>query len=283
MESSKNSRISRILGVTFAAVACSATASFATTLYGIGRTLNADVFYQIDTTSGAATPLFGYGNAGTTGTFGLTYNPVSNRFLTIQQSGTSSSTLIEIDATTSTAAAVVHGIPTNFFEGIEYSAALGGIVVSYGPGGNFSGRLALLDSSYNLIANNPSTGMLDCDTLYVDSAGALNMLDTNHPHGGWQRNSIANPFGSISINVNGPSNPYAFTDTDFAWKADIGRLYLSRQSQLSHVVGPNNIFTIGAYGGAAITGLAVGPNPSVPEPTAAAVALIACVATRRRR
>ncbi|MCC6661806.1 MAG: hypothetical protein IT437_13075 [Phycisphaerales bacterium] len=241
-------------------------------LYGIGRGIGADTFYQINTATGAATPLFSFSNAGTTSTFHLAYNPVTNRFVTVQQNGTTSSTLIEIDATTFTAAAVVHGIPTSAFEGVEYSASLGGFVVSYGTTTGATGRLALLDNGYTLINNNPSTGLPDGDTLFLDGTGALNVLDPNNPYNGWQRNLINNPFGATSIVVAGGSNPFAATDADCAWKADESRLFLTQTTSLARIVGPNNIFSVGPYGpGISITGIAVGP----PIPAPASLCLLA--------
>jgi hypothetical protein len=254
-----------------------------TELYGVGRTLAGDVFYQINTTTAQATPLFSFGNAGTAGIFGLTYNPTTNRFLTVQQVSSSQSILIEIDAASQTAAAVVHGIPTGFFEGIEYAPSLGGVVVSYGPGSSFSGRLALLDSSYALIGNQPTTGIVDGDTLFVDGLARLNVLDPDDPSGSppFQRNVISNPFASISLAPAGFSNPFTTSDKDAAWKADENRLFLTQTTSLAYIVGPNNIFSIGSFGGAGITGIAVAPV--IPEP--ASIVIVGSVAflTLRRR
>lgn len=266
-----------------AAAAClSITAPVRAELYGIGRGISTDTFYQINTSTGAATALFSFSNVGTTGTFHLAYNPVTNRYVTVQNNGTTSSTLIEIDPVTSTAAAVVHGIPTTAFEGIEYSASLGGFVVSYGNTTNATGRLALLDNGYNLVNNNPNTGLPDGDTLFLDGNGGLNVLDSNNPYNGFQRNLITNPFGATVITFNGFSNPYQATDTDAAWKADEGNLFLTRTSSLARIVGPNNLVTVGPYGlGISITGIAVGP----PIPAPASLCLLAvagAVAPRRR-
>jgi hypothetical protein len=251
-------------------------------LYGIGHGISADTFYQIDTSTGAATPLFSFGNAGTTLTYALTYDPVSNKYLTVQATGLTQTALIEIDAVTQTAAAVAHGIPGTAFEGIEYMPSLGGTVVSYGNSTTATGKLALLNSSYSLINNNPSTGITDGDTLFLDSTGALNLLDSNNPYGGWQRNTITNPFGAISINVNGASNPFTGTDFDLAWKADEAKLFLTRQTSLARIVGPNNIFSVGSYGsGIQITGIAVGPP--IPEPTVISAFGAAALFVRRRR
>lgn len=251
-------------------------------LYGIGRGISTDTFYHINTATGAATPLFSFSNVGTTGTFHLAYNPVTNRFVTVQHNGTTSSSLIEIDAFSSTAAAVVHGIPTTAFEGIEYSASLGGLVVSYGPSTNATGRLALLNGSYNLINNNANTGLPDGDTLFLDGTGALNVLDPNNPYNAWQRNLINNPFGATTITVAGFSNPFAVTDVDAAWKADEGNLFLTQTTSLARIVGPNNIFTVGPYGGGiTITGIAVGPP--IPAPASLGLLAVAGAMALRRR
>lgn len=253
-------------------------------LYGIGHGIQSDTFYQINTATGAATPLFNFGNAGTINTYALTYNPNTNKYLTVQVNSTTQTSLIEIDAVSQTAVAVVNGIPTTAFEGIEYSAALGGVVVSYGTSTLATGKFALLDNGYNLINNNAATGISDGDSIYVDSAGALVMMDSNNPHLGWQRNTIINPFGAITINPNGLSNPYTASDYDFAWKADESRLFLTRQTSLATVVGPNNIFAVGPYGGGTnITGIAVGPP--IPEPASLLFASCAALGltSRRRR
>jgi hypothetical protein len=251
-------------------------------LYGIGRGLNFDTFYEINTSTGAATPLFSFSNAGTDGTFGLTYNPVTNRYLTVQQSGTAGSILIEIDPN-GAASAVVHGIPGAAFEGVEYSASLGGVVVSYGNSTLATGRLALLNNSYALINNNASTGLPDGDTLFLDGTGGLNVLDPNNPFNGWQRNLITNPFGAINITPNGLQNPFLASDTDAAWKADESTLFLTRTNALWRIVGPNNLFSVGSYGsGINITGIAVGPP--IPEPmTVGLSGLMGAVGLLRRR
>lgn len=269
-------------GVVLGALA--APAGAVTNLYGVGRTLAGDVFYQIDTTTAQATPLFSFGNGGTAGIFGLTYNPVTNRFLTVQQVNANQSILIEIDAANQTASAVVHGIPTPFFEGIEYDPSLGGVVVSYGPGSSFSGRLALLDNSYALINNQPTTGIVDGDTLFVDGLARLNVLDPDDPSGSppFQRNVISNPFAAITLAPAGFSNPFTTSDKDAAWKADENRLFLTQTTSLAYIVGPNNIFSIGSFGGAGITGIAVAPV--IPEPaTLAVLASLAVLSGRRCR
>jgi hypothetical protein len=256
--------------------------SEASNLYGVGRTLAGDVFYQIDTTTAQPTPLFSFGNAGTAGIFGLTYNPVTNRFLTVQQVNASQSILVELDAVNQTASAIAHGIPTAFFEGIEYDSSLGGLVVSYGPGSSFSGKLALLDNSYALIANQPTTGIVDGDTLFVDGLGRLNVLDADDPSGAppFQRNVITNPFGAISLATAGFSNPFITADKDAAWKSDENRLFLTRTNSLAYIVGPNNIFAIGSYG-TNITGIAVAPV--IPEPASCVVVASAVLLAWRRR
>lgn len=252
------------------------TATVRAELYGIGRGISTDTFYQINTSTGAATPLFSFSNVGTTGTFHLAYNPVTNRYVTVQMNGTTASTLIEIDATTSTAAAVVHGIPTTAFEGVEYSAPLGGFVVSYGTTTNATGRLALLNNGYGLINMNANTGLPDGDTLFLDSTGGLNVLDSNNPYNLWQRNLITNPFGVTTITPNGLQNSFLATDTDAAWKADEGNLFLTRTTSLARIVGPNNLFNVGPYGGGVnITGIAVGPR--IPEPASISLVVAAAV------
>lgn len=192
--------------------------------------------------------------------------------------------MIEIDATTSTAVAVFSNFGQSAFEGIEYSPSLGGIFIASGNTTAATNRLFLLNNSYAAIASNLNTGILDGDTLFLDGHGGLNLLDTNNPYNGWQRNLITNPFTSISITPNGLQNSFTMPDVDAAWKADENALFLTRTTSLARIVGPNNLFAVGPYGGGTnITGIAVGPP--IPEPTTAAVVVLGstCVTRRRRR
>lgn len=273
------------------ALASAAASSFAASgLYGVGRdTISGnDTFFQINTTTGAATALFQFSNFGSAGISQMTYNPVTDRFLAVQFFGGSLTQLVEINRNTSSAMVVSTGIPSQFFEGIEYSAALGGVAVSHGPGGFFSGKLALLNNSYGLISNNASTGMADGDTLFVDSAGDLNVLDTNNPTLGFQRNVINNPFGSISFSGVGANMWTSGIDYDLAWKQDENKLFLTQRYNLA-IVNPSStaITGVGSFGVNAmgvvneITGIAVAP---VPEPsTWLALGLGSLVLLRRRR
>jgi hypothetical protein len=118
-------------------------------LYGVGHVSGNNTFYQIDTTTGAATALFSYG--GGVNTNDLAYNPYTNKFVTAQtiNSNSLAKRMIEIDAVALTATVVAEQVPTDFYEGLEYSISLGGLVVSYSPGLSASTTaLALLDNSY---------------------------------------------------------------------------------------------------------------------------------------
>lgn len=259
-------------------------------LYGVSHgSAGMDTLYTINTTTGAATAVFSFANGGSINTSELAYNPVTNKLITIQTVSAFQSRLVEIDHVAMTATAVSHGIPTNFFEGVEYSSSLGGLVVGYGPGGFFSGKLSLLNNSYGLINSNASTGFADTDCLFVDGSGDLNVLDDNY-NMGFQRNKIFNPFSGMTTSPFGGSI-FAWSgntvDYDLAWKGDEGRLFLTRKYSLATVNATSTVITsVGSYGISsdgteiAITGLAVVP---VPEPASAMVLAIGAAALLRRR
>lgn len=221
-------------------------------LYGVSHgSNNIDTFYKINTTTGAATAQFTFSGNNSINTSGLTYNPVTQRFLTVQTLSAFSSQLVEINPFSNTATVVSTGIPSAFFEGIEWSGGHGGLVVSHGPGGFFSGSLALLNNSYGLISNNNATGMGDGDNLFLDGSGDLNLVDDNF-NAGAHRNKLFNPFGVYSSATYG-SNIYSFAgfdvDYDHAWKVDENRLFLTRLNSLAWVNAAGTAITsIGGYG-----------------------------------
>jgi len=258
-------------------------------LFGVSSTGSTNDFCQINTSTGAATSLFSFGIPGLTNVLALTYIPTTDKFITTGQIDAFHSVLIEIDANAQTATVVSHGIPSNYFEGIEYSAAEGGLAVSYGPGGFYSGNLALLnDTTYSLIANNASTTLPDGDTLFVDATGSLNVMDTNNPGlNGFMRNRFTNPFGASTIAGVG-ANMYNAVDADFAYKTDEGRLFVTEQTTLGFVNDPTStvITTVGGYGansnGTAFRMLGLAAKP-VPEPATLAGIGLGILGSLRRR
>lgn len=178
-------------------------------MFGISSVGTTDTFCQINTTTGAATSLFSFSNSGGSETYGLAYNPTNNKFLTVHIVSLNQTELIEIDPVALTANVVSTGIPTSFFEGVEYSSTLGGWVISYGSN-SFSGSLVLLDNNYNVISTNTNPGFADADTLFADGTGALNVMDGNNPVGGFQRNVINNPLGRRRLRASGQT----FTTTN---------------------------------------------------------------------
>lgn len=260
-------------------------------LYGVGPSNNGTGSYDfsvINTTTGAATTLFSFFVPNTTGCNFLTYVPQTNKFLSVGVMGAFNSALVEIDPVAQTATTVVNGIPNAYFEGLEYMPSLGGVVVSHGGGGFFTGSIALLNPvTYGLVSTGAIPGAGDSDIIFMDGTGALNYLDANNPNSnGFQRNVINNPFGAMSVTgvANNTFN-FAGGEPDLAWKADEGRLFLSQLTQLSTVGALNGITTVGPYGvnsaGAPIqiTGLAAVPEPG----TMAALGLGALALLRRRR
>jgi hypothetical protein len=276
--------------LTFALLVVSAVGAHAQLkLYGVGPTSLGTPTYDfslINTTTGAATTLFSFSVPGTTAVNYLTYVPSTNKFLSVGVVSASQSLLVEIDHVAQTATTVGHGIPNTYFEGLEYLPSLGGVVVSHGPGGFWTGSIALLNpATYALMATGAIPGAPDSDIIFMDGTGALNYLDANNPNSnGFQRNLINNPFGVMSVTgvAANTFNPLG-REPDLAWKADEGRLFLSQLTQLSTVGAGNVITTVGPYGVTAggapieITGLAV------PEPGALIVLGAGALALLRRR
>ena len=257
-------------------------------LFGIGTVGATDTLYTINTTTGAATSVFSWTNGGGTTSNGLAFNPTTNKFNTVHYLSANSTQLWEIDAVALTATSVTHQIPNPYFEGVEYSAALGGLVVSYGSN-NFTNSLALLNNSYNLIGNQPTNLLNDTDCLFTTSTGDLNSLDTNNPTGGFQRNLLNNPFGANSNTGVGLNMFNSGLDFDLAWKQDEARLFLTRGFALAEVNPASTLISsIGNFGPGAngtlirISGIAVNP---VPEPTSmmALAAGLGILAKKRRR
>lgn len=261
-------------------------------LYGVGPSNSGAGydFHQINTSTGLATPLFNFNVPGSTSVNHLTYVPTTNKFLTVAAMTPFFTQLIELDLGAQTATIVGTGIPINsmgtpYFEGLEYMASQGGIVISHGPGGFFTGQLALLNPLGYGMLNTTGALLNDGDTVFMDGTGALNVLDSNNPTGGFMRNRVTGLFGTNTLTGFG-LNMFAAGDTDLAWKADEGRLFLTQGNFLSEVNAASTVITpIGQYGAPGstqtITGLAAVP---VPEPASfIAVGAGAILLMRRKR
>jgi len=279
----------RTLILTF--VTCAAISN--AQLYGVGgSSATGYEFYNINTSTGAATSLFTFVVPGSTGVVGLTYVPTTNKFLTVASIDPWHSELVELDLGAQTGTVMSTGIPLNsnntaYFEGLEYMSAYGGVVISHGPGGFYSGKLAVLNPvGYGMTSNNGLTGIPDADVVFMDGSGDLNIMDTNNPYSGNMRNKVTNPFGSISLAGYG-SNMFVGTDSDFAWKQDEGRLFLTRGNSLAEVNATSTVITnVGGYGANSngvvvnITGIAAKP---VPEPATFAALGLGAIAILKRR
>ena len=188
-----------------------------------------------------------------------------------------------------TGTVVSNGIPLNgsgtpYFEGLEYSAAAGGLVVSFGQGGFFTGQLALLNPVGYGLLNSTAQLVADGDTLFLDGSGDLNFVDTNNPTNGFMRNKIGSPFGANTLTGFG-LNMFGAGDADFAWKADEGKLFLDNGNQLAIVNAASTTITVvGPFGAPgttiAITGLAA---DAVPEPASMLALGAGCALLARRR
>lgn len=257
-------------------------------LYGVGPSSAGYTFYSINTTNGAATSVFNFTVPGSSSILGLTYIPTTNKFVTVAGINAFHSELVEIDLGAQTATVMSHGIPLNgsgnsYFEGTEYMASLGGLVVSYGPGGFWTDRLALLNASGYGLLNNTAPILADGDVVFMDGTGALNVMDSNNPTAGFMRNRILTPFTTPTLVGHG-LNMFTGTDYDFAWKSDEGRLFLTQGNMLSEVNAASTVISqIGMYGVAGvpvnITGIAAVPEPA----TFASIGIGALALLRRRK
>lgn len=270
----------------------------ASSLYGVGTAAgNVHWLTTINTSTAALTPQFSFSvPSNVTGVFGLTYIPATNRFITVGQIGPSNAALIEINPVTQTASQITTSIAGfSYFEGLEYSSTLNQLVVSVGPGGFFTGRLAFLDpSSYSLLSSNTSTGLQDSDILFTDATGALNVLDDNTPSNGAWRNIVNNPALPSTLTAVGSNfwSSLSLPIQDFAYKSDDTNLYATDFRSLHIVNGPSTGQSlVGNYGfitpGAAfeMKGIAVASEP-VPEPATlvlGAAGLLGAIRRRRQR
>jgi len=275
----------------FSFAAAAAVVAAQAPLYGVGAGSAGFVFARIDTSTGAATPLFNFTVTGSRVVQGLTYIPSTNRFLTVAHDAANvanSSFLVEIDPVAQSAAVVAHGIPMTYFEGIEYMPALGAVAVSYGPGGFFTGNIALLDpATYALQNANAATGLPDGDILFEDNTGALNVVDANNlPSNGFQRNRINNPAGpgTTLTGIGGNTFNPGGGEFDLAWKADESRLFYTRLNQLGQVnPATNALTTVGNYGiPYEMRGIAAVPEPGTLIALGAGLAVLSRRRARRR-
>ena len=174
------------------------------------------VFGSIDENTAAFTPLATLPLGGINAVNQMTYFPDADKYVFTAFIDFNTSYLITVDPYDYSMQAPFVPIPGSFVEGLEYSPALGGLVVAFGSN-NFSNSLILLNGFWQQMGiKTLATSNLDMDCLFVSGPEAsLNKLDVNNSWMGHHRHIINNPFGTHSYTWTG-ADYWTTAHTDLA-------------------------------------------------------------------
>lgn len=279
----------------FALLAAVGSSAHALNLYGVYDYVDAtgtpaSAIGTINTSNAAVTPWFNLNlPSNVIGVQGLAYVPSTNKFITIGRIGNTLSALLQVDPVLQTTSVIGTSF-SGLMEGVEYSSALNRIVVTWGTTTFITNQFAFLNPSGYASTVNATPGHADGDTLFTDANGDLNLLDTNNPTNGRQRNIVNNPQGPGTTYTGVGSNFWSIASpvVDLAYKSDDANLYATTITTLSTVNGASTALnTIGNYGGVngaiiQMRGLAVASQP-VPEPATFVLGAAGLAAAIRRR
>ncbi|MBL8059096.1 MAG: hypothetical protein JNK63_00095 [Chthonomonas sp.] len=260
----------RSSGLALIASVAFASTSSAAGLKGIAPSLGGNYYFgEINESTAQFTPLATLPLGGINAVNQMTYFPDADKYVITAFLDFNTAYLITIDPYDYSMQAPFVPVPTSFVEGLEYSPALGGLVIAFGSN-NFSNSLLLVNGFWQQMAiKTLATSNLDMDTLFVSGAEAsLNKLDVNNSWQGHHRHIINNPFGTHSYTWTG-ADYWNLNHTDLAWHPTVGMNYVTQGSSLAVVhslVNPPAV--IGNYGGGYnVTALAYGPSPRTVQGT----------------
>ena len=251
-----------------AAAFASVGAAHAAGLKGIASSLGGYVFGSINENTAAFTPLATLPLGGINAVNQMTYFPDADKYVITAFIDFNTSYLITIDPYDYSMQAPFVPVPTSFVEGLEYSPALGGLVVGFGSN-NFSNSLLLVNGFWQQMAiKTLATSNLDMDCLFVSGPEAsLNKLDVNNSWQGHHRHIINNPFGAHSYTWTG-ADYWTTNDYDLTWNPVNQMNYVTSGSSLKVLHSLTNApAVIGSYGGYNVTALAWGPSPRTVQGT----------------
>lgn len=217
-------------------------------------------FGKIDENTAAFSPLATINLFGVVAVNQMTYSPVIKKYVFTAYVDTNNAYLVTLDPHDYTLEVPAMPFSETFVEGVEYSSALGGLVLAFGSN-NYSNHIVLMDGSFQSMAMKFIAAGMDMDCLFVSGPeSSLNRLDVNNNWMGHQRHIVNDPFGSTTYVWTG-ADYWNASHTDVAYLPTNGMIYATQGSSLAVV---NSLVTppatIGSYGGYNVTALANGPD-----------------------